>query len=57
MTIDERLEALAMHLEVLTHMHEELEKKTGERLETLIHVHEELPKVNGQLRCRRQRLH
>ena len=27
MTIDERIEAIAMHLEVLNHMHEELEKK------------------------------
>ena len=40
MTIDERLEALATHLEVLTHIHEELEKKTGGRLEMLLHVHE-----------------
>jgi hypothetical protein len=27
MTIDERLEALAMHLEVLTRVHEDFEKK------------------------------
>ena len=27
MTIDERLEAIAMHLEVLTHVHQDLEKK------------------------------
>ena len=27
MTIDERLEAIAMRLEVLTHMHEDFEKK------------------------------
>jgi uncharacterized protein (UPF0210 family) len=27
MTIDERLEALTMHLEVVTHLHEDLEKR------------------------------
>jgi hypothetical protein len=27
MTIDERLETLAMHLEVVTHMHEDSEKR------------------------------
>jgi hypothetical protein len=30
MTIDERLEALTMHLEVVTHLHEDLEKRHDE---------------------------
>jgi hypothetical protein len=30
MTIDERLEALTIHVEVLTHMHEDFEKKMTE---------------------------
>ena len=30
MTIDERLEALTMHVEVLTHMHQDFEKKMTE---------------------------
>jgi vacuolar-type H+-ATPase subunit D/Vma8 len=33
MTIDERLEALAMHLEVLTGMHEDLKKRRDELAE------------------------
>jgi hypothetical protein len=40
MNIDERLEALAMHLEVLTHMHEDFEKRTDGRIETLLRLHE-----------------
>ena len=31
MTIDERLEALAMHLELVTRMHEDLEKGADKR--------------------------
>jgi hypothetical protein len=30
MTIDERLEALTMHLEVVTHLHQDFEKKMTE---------------------------
>jgi hypothetical protein len=44
MTIDERLEALAMHLEVLTRVHEDFEKKTDGRFETLTRVHEDFEK-------------
>jgi len=41
MTIDERLEALAMHLEVLSRVHQNFEKRTDERFETLIRVHQD----------------
>ena len=44
MTIDERLEALAMDLEAMTRMHEDFEKKTDKRLETLLRVHEDFEK-------------
>jgi hypothetical protein len=44
MTIDERLEALAMHLEVLSRVHEDFEKRTDKRLETLLRVHEDFEK-------------
>ena len=36
MTIDERLEAIAMHLEVLTRMHEDYEKKADKRHEEFV---------------------
>lgn len=36
MTIDERLEALAMHLELVTHMHEDYEKKADKRHEEFV---------------------
>jgi hypothetical protein len=41
MTIDERLEALAIHLEVLSRVHQDFEKRTDERFETLIRVHQD----------------
>jgi hypothetical protein len=44
MTIDERLEAIAMHLEVLTRVHEDFEKRTEGRVETLLRVNENLEK-------------
>jgi hypothetical protein len=36
LTIDERLEALAMHLEVLTRVHEDFEKKSDQRHEEFV---------------------
>lgn len=36
MTIDERLEALAMHLELVTRMHEDFEKKADKRHEEFV---------------------
>jgi predicted house-cleaning noncanonical NTP pyrophosphatase (MazG superfamily) len=36
LTIDERLEALAIHLEVLTRVHEDFERKTDKRHEELV---------------------
>jgi len=44
MTIDERLEALAMHLELLSRVHQDFEKRTDERFEALLRVHEEFEK-------------
>jgi hypothetical protein len=36
LTIDERLEAIAMHLEVLTRVHEDFEKKSDKRHEEFV---------------------
>ena len=44
MTIDERLEALATHLDVLTRVHEDFEKRTDGRIETLLRMHEDSEK-------------
>jgi hypothetical protein len=52
MTIDERLEAIAMHLEVLTRVHEDFEKRTDRRIETLLRMHEDSEtKFAGMLRA------
>jgi hypothetical protein len=44
MTIDERLEALAMHLGVLSRVHEDFETRTNGQLKTLLRVHEDFEK-------------
>jgi hypothetical protein len=49
MTIDERLEALATHLEVLTHVHEDFEKKMDRRFEAVVRLHEDLEKKTETL--------
>ena len=45
MTIDERIEALTMHLEVLTHMHQDFEKKTSENMDRLTTTMERLANI------------
>jgi len=39
-TLDERIQALAMHLEVLTGVHQDFEKRTNERMAALAEAHQ-----------------
>jgi len=38
-TIDERIQALTMHLEILSGVHQDFEKRTDERFQTLAEAH------------------
>jgi hypothetical protein len=50
MTIDERLEALTMHLEVLTHMHEDFEKRMTAYTAEVTRSTTDLAKSNSELK-------